>query len=279
LSLAIVVTNYNNVEHTENLVRNLRELKFPLDQVFIVDNRSLDSDLLKLRELGQYNPELNIIFNSENLGYFPGLNVGINLARSSKKSFSEILIGNNDILFDEKFFLSFSSARLAWHDKLVVSPDIVTLDGVHQNPHVIESISAIRELVWDLYYSSFYVSRVIGFVANLTRRYTSRVDHLEWRVARHIYQGYGACYILTENFFEHFSKLDESVFLMGEELILTQQLESVGSSVYYDPCLQIRHVDHSSVGKLPSREFWEISKNSHKIYRRKVSPFASKSKS
>lgn len=277
MNFAIVVTNYNNVEHSENLVNNLHSLGFPLSQLFIVDNASKFEDIDRLRLLSTKYPEINMIFNSENIGYFPGLNIGIRAARASN-NFSEILIGNNDILFEELFFSSFDRARLTWSDKFVISPDIITLDGVHQNPHVIDSISPIREIIWDLYYSNFLFSRLIGFFARLTRRYTSRYDHLEHRIPRYIYQGYGACYILTSKFFESFDELDAPVFLMGEELFLAQQLEGVESSIYYDPSIQINHVDHSSTGKLPTREFWEISKRSHRVYRSRVSVFSSKIK-
>ena len=34
----------------------------------------------------------------------------------------------------------------------VLAPDITTLDGSHQNPHVINEISKTRELVYDIYY-------------------------------------------------------------------------------------------------------------------------------
>src|ERR1700676_135036 len=102
----------------------------------------------------------------------------------------------------------------------VICPDIVTLDGIHQNPHVIERISRIRELVYDIYYSYYYVALLIRRLASLTARFTDRTDETEWSVRRLIYQGHGACYVLGPAFFRNCAELWAPTFLMGEEFFL-----------------------------------------------------------
>ena len=150
----------------------------------------------------------------------------------------------------------------------VISPDLVTLDGVHQNPHVINKISKRREIIYDLYYSNYFLSILIGFAAIISKRFTGRSDNKQFEIARTIEQGYGACYILGPLFFEHFSLLFAPTFLMGEEFFLSKQLEKKGFKVFYEPKIKVNHHDHATMGKLPSRKLWKISSDSHKIYRK-----------
>jgi GT2 family glycosyltransferase len=235
-----------------------------------VDNKSDDANRVALRELGATCSNVDLIFNDENIGYFPGLNVGLKYLRDRYPAIDYIVVGNNDLVFPPEF-----SSRL--HDNLrcleshaVISPDIVTVDGVHQNPHVIAAISKRRELIYDLYYSSYVFAKIIGKVAKLTRVVTDRHDEQHWRIARPIYQGHGACYILTPIFFRHFEELWAPSFLMGEEFFLSKQLSDKGMQVYYEPAIQVVHHWHASVGNIPSKKIWEISREAHKTYRKYV---------
>jgi GT2 family glycosyltransferase len=114
---------------------------------------------------------------------------------------------------------------------------------------------------------------LIGYLSTLTKRYTTRKDYLQFEIAQSIYQGYGACYILGPLFFENFNLLDAPVFLMGEEFFLSKQLEDKGFEIYYDPYFSVIHHDHATVGKLPSKKLWTISRESHKIYREYIKVF------
>lgn len=278
MKTGFVVTNFNNTSFTEALVESVLNMGNSLDCTVIVDNLSNLEEIQKLRDLHARYPELNVIYNDSNIGYFPGLNIGISYLLEKFGELDFVVVGNNDLVFPSDFcgnlakFIGYTSG------KPVISPNLITLDGIHQNPHVVDKISPLREFIWDIYYSNYFVSRLIHNVANLTRRFTERKDYLEHDKAQYIYQGYGACYILTPDFFKHFKELLAPVFLMGEELFLTKQLETIGSRVYYEPSIVVYHHDHATVSKMPSRNLWEISKNSHKEYRKYVGYFNSQSK-
>ena len=59
---------------------------------------------------------------------------------------------------------------------------------------------------------------------------------------------------------------DSSIFLMGEEGILTNQILSVSGNILYLPDLIVYHLDHSSINKLTSRNLYRYSKISYKHY-------------
>jgi len=160
-----------------------------------------------------------------------------------------------------------------WRGHAVISPDIVTLDGGHQNPHVISNISMLRELMYDVYFSNYYIGLLTQKLAMQFRRFSDRRDEEHWQIAQPIYQGHGSCYLLSPTFFEHFEELWAPTFLMSEEYFLAKQLMDVGQKVYYDPAIRVIHHWHGALEQLPSRKRWELSRKAHQEYRKHVKPF------
>lgn len=59
--------------------------------------------------------------------------------------------------------------------------------------------------------------------------------------------GFGACYIILPRYIQKLGLLDESVFLMGEEALLGNQVYSNGGEILYTPQVKVIHQDRSSV--------------------------------
>lgn len=269
MKVGFVFTNYNNSHYTRDVIYSITLNKNYSDScIVIVDNKSETVDVELLKIIEQDYPSVKIIYNDDNSGYFKGLNIGIEYLRGKYSDLDHIVIGNNDLFFPPNFIDTLYSNCSLFGQYPVISPDLLTLDGVHQNPHVIEKISKKREIIYDLYYSNYYLSVLIGYAARITKRFTDRSDEEQFEIAQTIYQGYGACYILGPLFFKHFSVLWAPTFLMGEEFFLSKQLEEKNMKVYYEPTIKVNHHDHATMGKLPGKKLWKISKDSHKIYRK-----------
>lgn len=274
MKIGFVFTNYNNSHYTREVIHSISLNDNWSDSfVVIVDNKSASSDVQMLKRIKEDYPSIELILNDENSGYFKGLNIGIKYLRDSYLDLKHIVIGNNDLFFPPDFVNKLYSNISVFDRFAVISPDLITLDGVHQNPHVIEKISKVRELIYDIYYTNYYFSVVIGYLAKVTRSFTDRKDEEQFEIAQTIYQGYGACYILGPLFFKNFDLLDAPTFLMGEELFLSKQLERNGLKIYYEPFFIVNHHDHATMGKLPTLKLWEISRDSHKVYRKYVKIF------
>ena len=274
MKIGFVFTNYNNSHYTREVIYSISiNENFKDSYIVVVDNNSDAIDVSLLKKIEHDYPSVKIIFNNENSGYFKGLNIGIKYLRDQIPDLKHIVIGNNDLFFPLDFIDIIHSKVSLFEEYAVVSPDLITLDGVHQNPHVIKKISKIREIIYDIYYSNYYLSILIGYLANVTKKITDRDDEKQFKIAQTICQGYGACYIVGPLFFENFDLLWAPTFLMGEELFLSKQLEKIGMKVYYDPSIKVNHHDHATMSKLPSRKLWKISKDSHKIYRKYVKIF------
>lgn len=271
MKIGFVFTNYNNSKFTRDAVKSITLNEFFFESyVIVVDNRSDDKEVEILKEIITDYPHIHVIFNNENLGYFKGLNTGIRYLRDNYKDICHIIIGNNDLIFPPEFIKSIIVNEKVFESYPVISPDLVTLDGIHQNPHVIKKISRFRELVYDLYHSSYLLARFITLLAKKTKSNTDRNDEREFRVAQTIWQGYGACYILGPLFFKYFDELWAPTFLMGEEFFLSRQIENEKMKVFYDPHIVVIHQEHASLSKIPKKKLWQFSRESHRIYRKYV---------
>jgi GT2 family glycosyltransferase len=268
MKLAFICTNYNNSQVTSEAVRSLGIAKDRAElRIIIVDNASADTHVETLRTIESNNQHVEVIYSERNLGYFNGLNLGIQRLLSTDPKFDLVVVGNNDLIFPPDFADSLERNVGLFKKHPVISPDIVTLDGEHQNPHVLHGISAFRTLVYDAYYTSHTIAQIIRKLAAITRRATDRADETHYETAQEIEQGYGACYLLTPMFFLHFSELSAPTFMYHEELFLTEQLREQGMRVYYDPSIQVFHNCHATTGSVPSRKAWELGRDAHRIVR------------
>jgi hypothetical protein len=204
------------------------------------------------------------------------LDAGLRRLRDLHPAIDLVVAGNNDLVFPPEFVAQLEAKRAVWSEHAVVSPNIVTLDGVHQNPHVISGISWKRQIIYDLYHANYGLACAIRRAAGLSRRFTARGDEKQWAVPRAIHQGHGSCYILGPRFFREFRELWAPTFLLGEEYFLSRQLLDAGQQVYYEPGILVRHCCHAAIAKVPGRRMWEYSRIAHRLYRRHVGIFGAR---
>jgi GT2 family glycosyltransferase len=273
MKIGYVCTNYNNSDYTLKAVKTLLSNTRHEYEVVVVDNNSNPAESALLRPLSDSQRNVEVILNASNVGYFRGLNIGIKALRSKHPDIDWMVVGNNDLEFPADFSDRLADAAQKLKAYPVVSPDVVTIEGEHQNPHVISGISTIREMFYDLYYANYYLALVIQKFARLLPRLSERKDEEQWRVPRAIYQGHGSCYLLGPRFFENFEELWAPTFLMSEEYFLSKQMSDAGFKVFYEPAIRIIHHWHGSLEKLPSRQRWRFAQEAHREYRKYVKWF------
>lgn len=259
MRICIISVNYNNSKLTIDFCDSVKRVFTNIDyDLFIVDNDSNESQKKLLNEIGN----AKIIFNSVNSGYFQALNIV--LKKINADSYDRIIIGNNDIVFDESFE---NSILLSTYDKTVyaISPRIVTLSGVEQNPMLISGISRLKVYFYDLYFKNYLFGSAIFWIWQFIKRFRKQINDVS--KSRIIYMGYGAMYILTPAFFEKNKLLDTPPFLMGEEAFFANQISKAGGVLFFDKTLIVHHRDHSTCAKIPSKQMYQITKESYKIYR------------
>jgi GT2 family glycosyltransferase len=217
-------------------------------------------------ELGN-RADVEIVLSPSNLGYFAGLNLGLSVLKSTWSDCDVAVIGNNDLEFPVGFADSVSAVREQLEKYPVVSPRIRTLEGREQNPHVVHSVSVLRERMYDAYHSSYSVALALKMIARVAGAFGERGDEESYERRQEIWQGHGSCYLVGPVFFREFGSLPAPTLLFGEEYFLAEQLESKGYSILYEPSVLVTHACHSSVGRLPGRRQWELSRKAHEVYR------------
>lgn len=273
MNIGFIFTNFNNSDFSVKAVDSVEASDAAGSPILIVDNNSDDLNVDILKELEKNFENVVVFYNQANVGYFSGLNTALDKVGELYESVKYWVVGNNDLTFSECINKQVCKLDDLANSYPVISPRITTLDGEPQNPHVINGISKFREVVYDLYYSNFYLSKLIDIVARVTRTISDRSDEREWKNAQEIYQGYGACFILTPLFIKEFERLWAPTFLMYEEYFLSKQLSDKGYRIFYTPVVEVFHHCHASTGELPSRFKWDISRKSHKLYRKFVTPW------
>ena len=273
MKIGYVCTNYKNSQYTRHAVESLLRNAGHEIQIVVVDNASGSEHVADLRRIADDFGNVTLICSEENLGYFSGLNLGIRYLREAVPEIDWLIVGNNDLQVPVDFLDRVQKKLFHLVGHAVISPDIVTIEGQHQNPHVISGIGKIRELFYDLYFSNYYLGMVVIKVAKMLPWLSERRDERQWGVPQHIYQGHGSCYLLGPRFFESFDELWAPTFMMYEEYFLSKQLGDAGMKVYYEPAIVVKHDCHGSLRDVPTRKRWEMARQAHKEYRKFVKIF------
>ena len=266
MSVFYICTNFNSSLYTRDAVQSLLRACSGVRCV-VVDNQSSEEERALLasleRELG-----IEIIWSSENLGYFGGLNLGIKHVDERYGLGHWLIVGNNDLIFPEDFFEGLRSVMSEENPPMVIAPDIRTLEGDPQNPHVISGISTQRELLYSLYWLAPVVSKILSWCAAALGGIGRRGDELHGDAPIYIAQGHGSCYVLSPAFSQVFVGLWMPTFLFFEEYFLSRQLDSVGELTHYDPRIKVVHKGGSTMARVPEGFLWREGKRSFSEYRR-----------
>lgn len=253
-----IAVNYNNAAYSVKFTESALSLASNYDvKVIIVDNNSEKNDVEELENAIGQNNNVTLVKNTKNSGYFGGLNKGLKIIE--RKSAAFVLIGNNDLTFDEDF-LSLLEKVECDKQTMILAPDVVTENGFHQNPLCVNKMHPLRKWGLRLYYTNYYFGKTIYHITRLIKNAAMPNRKLEEKC--YIYMGIGACYILTPNFFKTFPLLREDVFLWSEEALLAGQISEKSGKMLYCPELIVHHAENTSIKKLPSRKTYSMARKS-----------------
>jgi len=267
MRVAFIAVNYNNCRVSINYCTNIQALRGFNDvgvDIVLVDNASNEADY---NELADEVKDLNnvILLRSEtNTGYFGGLNYGI--SHIDPEKYDYVIAGNNDLFFERDFLLKLKGKNYAARDTVIV-PDVETIGGIHQNPQYVEPPTSKRILGMDVYYSCYAASILVGLVWGHKRRERRNNRKNKTAETLEIFLCTGALMILTPLFFQHCGKLDDSLFLWGEEAALAHQLYMAGDKMLYDPELHVSHMENATVSRISSHKNYSLHRQSYKKYR------------
>jgi GT2 family glycosyltransferase len=233
--------------------------------ILIVDNNSNE---IQKNILLNYKFESNVVvkYLDVNVGYFPALNVGINLLNSEFFDDGYTIICNNDLIFNANFFNRLMNYKL--NDNVyAISPSVKTINDVYQNPSMTLKPSLFRNLMYSLYYKNYYLGRSI---LKLWRVMGLGIDsnYVKDNVEKNIFIGIGAIYILTPQFFKFNKSLSYPLFLYGEEAFFSMQIKDSGGVLLYKPDIEVLHSESVSTKKIPSKQNYILNKLAFDKYKK-----------
>lgn len=266
VKIPFVCVNYNALGETIKYIENVLTLEnHEQALIIVVDNSPTDGDYDQLTNLVKeknYAEDQVVLLKRENRGYFQGLNDGISYAQKLGIGNCSYVVGNNDIIFQHDFIKQIQKSEIK-DDIFVLAPDIVTTQGSHENPHVIERIGFLQKLKYDVYYTNYNLAKFLSKFKSMERKFKPYDS-----VRKEIHMGIGALYVLTPHFFKHFDGFWEDVFLYGEEAILSGQVKSKKGKIIYEPALVCYHNESATTSKMESEAKFHIVKQSYKKYRK-----------
>jgi GT2 family glycosyltransferase len=269
--IAFVVVNYRCAPSTIDFVQSIRLLARDEEtklQVVVVDNSGEHGDYEHLKaHFGEIHDDfiaIDVVRSPNNLGYFEGLNVGLDLVAKMRPDF--VMVGNPDLVLDHHFLKNLRDAKYS-PDCFVISPAIVTTDGQAQNPQYRNELGFLHRFVLRAYFHSYPLARAILKLKKWAGvRSASRIQASADMVP--IFMGHGSCYVLTQAYFANLRRLPRRVFLFGEEALLSEVVFLYGGRIFYDPNLRVVHAEHTTTGQMPAKSAYKIAQASYRIYRR-----------
>lgn len=261
--ICFVAVVYNNVEDTIKFCRSLKHLTGAIEfKCYLVDNSDDPDMALLLMDVPAEYRFVEILRPGANLGYFGGFNYFLRNIDSS--SFDNLVLCNNDLEFSPDFADKLSRSVYS-DDVMVVCPDVFTLDGCHQNPHLLFPMKRLHKWRLDLYFSCYSAAKFLMFIKKTF--YSARRDIAVFDRVIPIHMGIGACYVLRRSFLDKFNCLDYPHFLYGEEAYLSNQVHQCGGVLIYDPFLVVRHKESATLSRIPGSTSYSFARDGYWSYR------------
>lgn len=244
--IAVVILNYNSAADCRKCVASLRQQEGVELEIVIVDNCSRAEEADAARSVAR-EQGCTFIAAGTNSGYNAGNNVGLRHAAGLGCEYA--LIANPDMEFPERGYVARLAAEMRQRpDVAVVGSDIVTPEGIHQNPMMRDG-DWRNSFGWISAFSRKKKADTYDFIDNYAENhYCSKVS--------------GCCLLVGMDFMERIGYFDERVFLYCEEAILSRQVERAGRKMYYTAETTAVHAHVKSEKGDPVRRFkaWRDSR-------------------
>lgn len=218
-TIPIIVLNYNSSSDCRKCVSYLKQQQGVDIEIILVDNCSKSDDLTALRSLST-EERCTLLENKENRGYNAGNNIGLRYA--AEQGYQYALIANPDMEFPQTDYLHKLLSVMDKNESVVVAgSDIVTPEGIHQNPKDNGNDSWTGCFNWMKFiFHKKNNTATPDWVGNPHQSASCRILN-------------GCCLMLRISFLKDIGFFDENVFLYGEETILGKQVEIIGKQAYY----------------------------------------------
>ncbi len=251
---SFVILHYVNLDVTENCINSiLQNIKYENYSIIIVDNGSPNQSGKALQEKYDSDHQIEIILLEENLGFAKGNNIGFKEAKEHYQA-DFVVVANNDVLFQSPDFINKIIEIYNRTNCYLLGPDIVTPNGVHQNPYRTHELtySEIKKKLRnrEIFLSYLKVKKTLHIenkIHILEDAFGQRDDQMHsqknWDTAQEDIVLHGSCIIYTPLFLgKEICAFLPDTFMYGEEDLLANMCTQKKYKVYYSPEIQVLHL-------------------------------------
>lgn len=261
---SFVILHYCSVDDTKRCIESIKDNCLNANySIVVVDNASPNNSGMVLRERYGNDKNIHMIFNSENLGFAKGNNIGFKYAKEKLKA-DYIILCNNDTYLVQNNFIDLVEEEYKDGGFAVLGPKIVLKDGsinkVRMNVVTVKQLKKIRRKKIVIYITSlFYVNRIYNFFKLLLKNLLislklKKVDICEvnYDVRYENIVLHGCFLIFSRKYIELFDGIDDRTFLYLEEDLLAIRLKKNRLKSVYSPRIVIHHNEDGATDAISS---------------------------
>lgn len=244
-TFGFVVLNYVNHGETVECVESIRRLPGDAYRIVVVDNASPNDSYRVLSEHFASDPRITVLQSGRNGGYSFGNNVGIDALR--RAGIDDVIIATSDTRVEDDRLLEKCAAANA-AGAAVVGPYIRDLNGAAQNP--LEARLTLRYIA-SVFGGRAWAALKGALVRSPLRRrlqigLPASVREDAPTTPTDVYMVHGAFLYLSGRYLERFPRLDEDLFMYGEEDLLAWNCLRGRLRCVYDPSMLVHHREQQS---------------------------------
>jgi GT2 family glycosyltransferase len=225
-------------------------------EIVVVDNSASETAGLRLP---YQHPNVRILTPSSNLGYFGGADFGVQQLGAHPEW---LAVSNPDVRMPGRRFFSDLFSNHPSGAAAVVSPQIVSADGLDQNPFMPRRPSSVRMHLYKWLFRYHQSTLAYEILSAQKQRLRTLLGHgrnhrdlsTSELKPRRIYAPHGSFILFHRSYFEGGGTLRYGTFLFGEEFFVAETARRLGLDVVYDPRLRLIHQGRVSRGVLPDRK-------------------------
>ncbi|MBB6062813.1 GT2 family glycosyltransferase [Thermosipho japonicus] len=267
---AFVILHYMTFDDTyeciESIIKNIEYDNF---NIVLVDNGSTNDSFKNLIESFKMFKNIYFLRSERNLGFARGMNLGYEFAKSKLKSDFIILL-NNDVVIEQKDFLSKIVELYNKVNFAVLGPDIINLSNEHQNPQKI-FVTLERDETYYFMLLKNYLTLFLNYIfledtvrffyrrlknfLKIKRYDKSLPENYNYRKEFQNIKLHGSCLIFSPTFIKRFKGLYSKTFLYLEEDILFYILKKEGLLSFYSPKIKVLHKEDRSTDFVIKKSF------------------------
>ena len=240
--IVFLILHFIALEDTEECVESImKNIDFSNYKIVIVDNGSPNNSFVKLRIKYADNNRIDILHSEKNLGFARGNNLGFKYAKEKYSPEFLIMVNNDTILFQKDFY-KVTSEKYKKYKFAVLGPDIITKDGIHQNPWIRDGLSFKQLKLFRIkqelriLLSYIHLDRMIYRMIHKNDPRSKRKEGDLIDVPLH-----GAALVFSKKYINLHDGLDDRTFLYFEEEILRSHCKKEKLLMMYTSELQIYH--------------------------------------